>query len=120
MPQSETPVWLITGCSTGLGRALAELVVKHGWRVIVTAREAARVKEIVKGVEDRGLALALDVTRPEQIAAVVAAAKEKFGRIDVLVSVSERDLVWRRATGGAPRLGVSRGLGAALGRRPVI
>jgi NAD(P)-dependent dehydrogenase (short-subunit alcohol dehydrogenase family) len=86
MPQSETPVWLITGCSTGLGQALAKLVVERGWRVIVTARDAARVQEIVKGAEDRGLALALDVTMPEQITAVVGAAKEKFGRIDVLVN----------------------------------
>jgi NAD(P)-dependent dehydrogenase (short-subunit alcohol dehydrogenase family) len=86
MPQSETPVWLITGCSTGLGHALAKLVVKRGWRVIVTARDAARVQEIVKGADDRGLALALDVTMPEQITAVVGAAKEKFGRIDVLVN----------------------------------
>jgi NAD(P)-dependent dehydrogenase (short-subunit alcohol dehydrogenase family) len=86
MPQAETPVWLITGCSTGLGQALAELVVKRGWRAIVTARDAGRVKEIIKGAEDRCLALALDVTKPEQIAAAVAAAKEKFGRVDVLVN----------------------------------
>src|SRR5580693_6975037 len=86
MPQSETPVWFITGCSTGLGRALAGLIVERGWRAVVTARDAERVQEIVKGAEDRGLALALDVTKTEQIAAAVAAAKQKFGRVDVLVN----------------------------------
>ena len=40
------PVWFITGCSTGLGRALAEAVLKHGHRV-VTARNPAQVQDIV-------------------------------------------------------------------------
>jgi NADP-dependent 3-hydroxy acid dehydrogenase YdfG len=63
MSQSNTPVWLITGCSTGLGRALATLIVKRGWRAIVTARDASSIEDIVSGVEDRTLALTLDVTK---------------------------------------------------------
>ena len=86
MASSESPVWLITGCSTGLGQALAHLVVARGWRAVVTARDAARLTTLVDGAEDRVLALELDVTQPEQVAAVVAAAREKFGRIDVLVN----------------------------------
>jgi NAD(P)-dependent dehydrogenase (short-subunit alcohol dehydrogenase family) len=86
MAQSETPVWLMTGCSTGFGRELAQRIVQRGWRAIVTARDASRVADIVQGCEDRAIALDLDVTKTEQIDAAVAAAKKTFGRIDVLVN----------------------------------
>ena len=86
MQQETTPVWFITGCSTGLGRALAECIVQHGWRVVVTARDISRIEDMQSPAPDRVLALALDVTNPANIAAAVAAAREKFGRIDVLVN----------------------------------
>lgn len=86
MSASDTPVWLITGCSTGLGRALARLIVDRGWRLIATARDASRLADLVEGAEDRVLALDLDVTNADQVAAVVAAAREAFGRVDVLVN----------------------------------
>ncbi|WP_380785932.1 oxidoreductase [Sphingomonas sp. R86521] len=81
-----TPVWFITGCSTGFGRDLATLVLDRGWNAVVTARGADRVADLVAGHEDRVLALDLDVNDQSQIAAAVAAATEKFGRIDVLVN----------------------------------
>ncbi|MDE2609294.1 MAG: SDR family NAD(P)-dependent oxidoreductase, partial [Burkholderiales bacterium] len=74
------------GCSTGFGRELAKLVLARGWRAVVSARDPAKVADIVAGHEDRALALALDVTRPDQIESAVAQAKAKFGRIDVLVN----------------------------------
>jgi len=80
------PVWLITGCSTGFGRELARLVLARGWRAVVTARNPAQVADIAEGHEDRALVLPLDVTQHAQIDAVVSAAKERFGRIDVLVN----------------------------------
>ncbi len=86
MSQSNTPVWFITGCSTGLGRALATLIVKRGWRAVVTARDASSIADIVSGAEGRALALTLDVTKQADIDAAVATAREKFGRIDVLVN----------------------------------
>jgi NAD(P)-dependent dehydrogenase (short-subunit alcohol dehydrogenase family) len=86
MLSSAAPVWLITGCSTGLGRALAISIVNRGWGAIVTARNLSHVSDIAKGAEDRALAIALDVTHVDQIQAVAAAAREKFGRIDVLVN----------------------------------
>ena len=86
MSQSSTPVWFITGCSTGFGRELAQLVLERGWRAVVTARDASRVADLVTGQEDRALALALDVTDASQVTAAVAAAKDRFGRIDVLVN----------------------------------
>lgn len=80
------PVWFITGCSTGFGRELAILVLGRGGRVVATARDAARVADLGEGQGDRLLALALDVTDDAAIAAAVAAAEARFGRIDVLVN----------------------------------
>ncbi|WP_174243217.1 oxidoreductase, partial [Beijerinckia sp. L45] len=81
-----TPVWFITGCSTGFGQELAKLVLARGWRAVVTARDKARVADLTRGLEDRALAHDLDVTDAAQIEAAVAAATKKFGGIDVLVN----------------------------------
>jgi len=86
MPLNENPVWFITGCSTGFGRELAQLVLSRGWRAVVTARDAGRVQDLTRGHEDRALALSLDVTRNDDITAAVKAAEERFGAIDVLVN----------------------------------
>ena len=83
---SDKPVWLITGSSTGFGRELARLVLERGWRVVFTAREKARVADLLEGAADRTLALSLDVTDPAQIAIAVKAAQDRFGAIDVLVN----------------------------------
>ena len=81
-----SPVWFITGCSTGFGHELARLVLARGWRAIVTARDKVRVADLVHGAEDRALALDLNITDAGQIAAAVAAAEQRFGGIDVLVN----------------------------------
>jgi NAD(P)-dependent dehydrogenase (short-subunit alcohol dehydrogenase family) len=78
--------WLITGCSTGLGRALAEAVIAAGHNAVVTARDAARVADLAVESTDRVLALPLDVTDPAQVTAAVRQAEERFGGIDVLVN----------------------------------
>ena len=83
---SDTPVWFISGCSTGFGRELAKLVLARGWRAVVTARDADRVADLAEDADDRALAVSLDVTDQAQIDAAVAQAKAKFGRIDVLVN----------------------------------
>lgn len=81
-----TPVWFITGCSTGFGHELAKLVLDRGWRAVVTARDKTRVQDLARDVDDRALALDLDVGKPDQITAAVETAKQHFGRIDVLVN----------------------------------
>ncbi|HET9565445.1 MAG TPA: oxidoreductase [Mycobacterium sp.] len=78
--------WLITGCSTGLGRALAEAVIAGGHNAVVTARDAARVADLAVDNTDRVLALPLDVTDTAQVTKAVSQAEEKFGGIDVLVN----------------------------------
>lgn len=78
-------VWLITGCSRGLGRAIAAIALERGFRAVVTARDLASVHDLVEG-NPRAWARSLDVTRREEVAAGVHGALERFGRIDVLVN----------------------------------
>jgi NAD(P)-dependent dehydrogenase (short-subunit alcohol dehydrogenase family) len=78
--------WLITGCSTGLGRALAEAVLGAGHNAVVTARDAAKVADLVEAAPERALAVALDVTEPAQVDSAVRQAVERFGGVDVLVN----------------------------------
>ena len=86
MASDTTPVWFITGCSTGFGLELAKLVLGRGWRAVVTARDADRVGGLAEGAGERALPLGLDVTQQDQVEAGVTAATERFGRIDVLVN----------------------------------
>lgn len=78
--------WLITGCSTGLGRALAEAVLASGHNAVATARDVSTVEHFADAHPDTALALALDVTDSTQVTATVAQAEERFGSIDVLVN----------------------------------
>jgi NAD(P)-dependent dehydrogenase (short-subunit alcohol dehydrogenase family) len=79
-------VWLVTGASRGLGRAIAQAVLDAGERLVATARDARALEELVAPHRDRALAVALDVTRADEARRAVAAAIERFGRVDVLVN----------------------------------
>src|ERR1700739_4466791 len=78
--------WLITGCSTERGRDLADAVIAAGHNAVVTARDVAKVADLADTAAQRVLPVALDVTEPEQIAAAVQRAHERFGGGDVLVN----------------------------------
>jgi NAD(P)-dependent dehydrogenase (short-subunit alcohol dehydrogenase family) len=86
MTNGKRPVWFITGCSTGFGRELAKATVQRGWNVVATARQLEQVQDLVAGHEGNAMAIKLDVTNAEDINVAVAAALERFGRIDVLVN----------------------------------
>jgi len=86
MTNKDIPVWFITGCSTGFGRELARLVLARGWRAVVTARRPEQLQDLVANHADRALPLRLDVTDRQNVAAAVAEAEARFGRIDVLVN----------------------------------
>jgi NAD(P)-dependent dehydrogenase (short-subunit alcohol dehydrogenase family) len=81
-----TPVWFITGCSTGLGRALAERVLQHGHRAVVAARNVDQISDIKSEYTDIALAVALDVNNPKRVDGAIAQTEKMFGRIDVLVN----------------------------------
>jgi NAD(P)-dependent dehydrogenase (short-subunit alcohol dehydrogenase family) len=80
------PTWLITGCSTGLGRALAEAVISAGHNAVVTARDVVKVADLADATPGRVFAVALDVTKPAQVTSAVRQAEERFGGVDVLVN----------------------------------
>ncbi|WP_438394006.1 oxidoreductase [Caballeronia sp. DA-9] len=83
---SASPVWFITGCSTGFGREIALAVLARGWRAVITARDPGSVADLASSNPENALALKLDVTSPEAVSEAIAEAKAKFGRIDVLVN----------------------------------
>lgn len=78
--------WFITGCSTGLGRALAVAVLKRGDSATITARDASSLADLAATYPETALALSLDVTDEDAIATAVGAAQKRFDRIDVLVN----------------------------------
>lgn len=78
--------WLITGASSGLGRALAEHLLNCGHQVAATARDPRTLEELGESYPDTALTLELDLTDPATITAAVATTQEKFGQIDVLVN----------------------------------
>jgi NAD(P)-dependent dehydrogenase (short-subunit alcohol dehydrogenase family) len=84
-------VWLITGASSGFGRALAEAALARGDSVVAAARGVEALEDL--SPPDRVLAVRLDVTDASQREAAVAAAVERFGRIDVLVNNAGRTQV---------------------------
>ncbi|GAB3415594.1 Rossmann-fold NAD(P)-binding domain-containing protein [Flindersiella endophytica] len=86
--QRKRLVWLITGTSSGFGRALAEAVLDRGDAVIAAARDPRRVTELVERHRGRAIAVQLDVTRPEDADAAVEAGIDSFERIDVVVNAA--------------------------------
>ncbi|MEJ0049950.1 MAG: oxidoreductase [Methylovirgula sp.] len=84
--ETQQPVWFITGCSTGFGRELAKAALAHGFHVVATARDPKALEYIGEQNKDQAIALALDVTKPDQIKRAVDEAIRRFGHIDVLVN----------------------------------
>lgn len=78
--------WLITGCSRGLGRALAEAVLQAGHRLIATARDPLSLEGLMRQYGDAVRAVALDVVDESAAKAAVQTAMEAFGGLDVLVN----------------------------------
>ncbi len=82
-------VVLVTGASSGLGVAFAQAFAEAGADVVLAARRADRLEEtaaLVRAAGREALPVATDVRDPEQCRAAVAAAMERFGRLDVLVN----------------------------------
>ncbi|MEU6239178.1 SDR family oxidoreductase [Kitasatospora sp. NPDC047058] len=78
--------WLVTGCSSGLGHALAAAAAEAGDRVVATARRPADLEELVRASPDRIVPVVLDVRDGGQCEAAVARAVDLFGGLDVLVN----------------------------------
>jgi NAD(P)-dependent dehydrogenase (short-subunit alcohol dehydrogenase family) len=78
--------WLITGSSSGLGRAFAEEALARGHNVVVTARNVDTVRDLDEQYPDTALASPLDVTDADSVRAAVRAAEDRFGGVDVLLN----------------------------------
>jgi NAD(P)-dependent dehydrogenase (short-subunit alcohol dehydrogenase family) len=83
-------VWLITGASSGFGRALAEQALKRGDSAVVAARRTAALDSVAAPYGESALAIGLDVTDAESRKRAVDAALGRFGRIDVLANIAGR------------------------------
>jgi NAD(P)-dependent dehydrogenase (short-subunit alcohol dehydrogenase family) len=79
-------VFFLTGARRGLGRAIAEAVLEAGDDIVATARNPESLDDLVAAHPDRVLALALDVTDPSAAEAAIAAGRERFGRLDVVIN----------------------------------
>ncbi|MEA5403193.1 oxidoreductase [Arcicella sp. DC2W] len=86
MENSNNKVWLITGCSTGFGRAFATTALRAGYLVAVASRKTSDIQDIVDAYPNTALAVKLDVTNTNEIKAAVRATLDHFGKIDVLLN----------------------------------
>ena len=79
-------VWLVTGSASGLGRTIAEAVLASGDRLVATARDPGRVKDLIEKYGDQVRAAPLDVADQAAANAAVQVAVDVFGRLDVVVN----------------------------------
>src|ERR1700722_1783868 len=79
-------VWFVTGSSRGLGRALVRAALEAGDLVAATARRPEQLTDLVAEHGDRIRGFALDVTDPAAARSAIAEARDRFGRLDVIVN----------------------------------
>ncbi|MGH1493957.1 MAG: SDR family oxidoreductase [Acidimicrobiales bacterium] len=77
-------VAVVTGGGSGIGRAAASALSDDGWSIVVTGRTETSLQETVAQVSGEALAVAADVSDPDSVERVFAAAVERFGRVDLL------------------------------------
>jgi NAD(P)-dependent dehydrogenase (short-subunit alcohol dehydrogenase family) len=89
MKQLQDRVAVVTGASSGLGRAIAEAFASEGAKVVLAARRAAVLEEVASGIRAKRGTVSVaptDVTKEVEVQALFAKAKETFGRVDILVN----------------------------------
>jgi NADP-dependent 3-hydroxy acid dehydrogenase YdfG len=85
----ESKVVVITGASSGLGEATARMLSSEGASLVLGARRGDRLQALVAELTAKGgkaIAMAMDVTRPEEVQALVDAAVKTYGRVDVIIN----------------------------------
>lgn len=84
MKEIENKVIVITGASSGIGEATAKILAEGGAKVVLSARREDRLKKLTLEIGDNAAYFKSDVSSAEDMKALIAMAKEKFGRVDVL------------------------------------
>ncbi len=84
-------VVLMTGASSGVGKATAELFLRKGAKVVLAARSLEEVEELSAAMPG-SLAVAVDMTKPQEIQQMVHQAQAYYGRIDVLINNAGQEL----------------------------
>ncbi len=90
---SVNKVWFITGASRGFGRVWADAALKRGDKVAATARSLESIADLKEKYGANVLTMELDVTKPDQVKAVVAQAHAHFGRLDIVLNNAGYSLV---------------------------
>jgi NAD(P)-dependent dehydrogenase (short-subunit alcohol dehydrogenase family) len=78
-------VAIVTGASRGIGSAIARVLARKGWRLVLAARNAAELSALA-GELPEAIAVPTDITRPDEVRRLVAAASDRWGRVDALVN----------------------------------
>lgn len=89
MNNIENKVVVITGASSGLGEATARLLAKKGAKVVIGARRTEKLEAIVQDIRAEGGQaefIGMDITKPQEVQALIEKALSAFGQIDVLVN----------------------------------
>ncbi|WP_458098214.1 oxidoreductase [Roseomonas sp. WA12] len=84
--QASPKTWLITGCSSGLGAAIAEAALQRGDQVMLTARDVTKLTPTLDRYPSRAQCCALDVTVTASVERALAEAESRFGNVDVFVN----------------------------------
>jgi NAD(P)-dependent dehydrogenase (short-subunit alcohol dehydrogenase family) len=86
---TQTRRTLVTGATSGIGQATAELLASQGIRVLISGRDAARGERVVAGIRSKGGAaefVAADMASPQSVAQLAAEAERRLGGVDILVN----------------------------------
>jgi NADP-dependent 3-hydroxy acid dehydrogenase YdfG len=91
--QKNSKVWFITGASRGFGRVWTEAALQRGDKVAATARKLESLADLDEKYGENVLTLELDVTKPDQVKAVVEQAHAHFGKLDIVLNNAGYSLV---------------------------